>query len=368
MLPFSFINPNRNRLFLLYSMLQATYNNNTYTFYVTLQDASYHKLSNSYNFLFKFTNDMSGAVKWGYGQNVTVNDRYCKLDIHSTESGTVAESVFGGVVNFSPNGYWKYEIYVTYGALTACGAPNPTEAGTWDCTNVAGTSIDSGNMNVDVYEITTLSADTYTIEEYTTCDPPPTGTIGNEISQVISSRVCDGTDVNPPRYLLFTRVVRNVNTNTFFIDSLATVGSQIRIYNTNRTYTHNITTQPENIEINIECDSSYASYTVELWKGGSLIDTYNNISPLSSNASFESKEILASNNYYTNPTGLCSNQVTEGSIFFGWKAQDNTVGSDYLTGHPLEIGKLLVSEQVGEEQVQYTEREAPATTNYIYNE
>ena len=65
---------------------------------------------------------------------------------------------------------------------------------------------------------------------------------------------------------------------------------------------------------------------------------------------------------------MCSNQVTEGSIFFGWKAQDNTVGSDYLTGHPLEIGKLLVSEQVGEEQVQYTEREAPATTNYIYNE
>tara|TARA_R110000803_G_scaffold113125_1_gene181505 strand:- start:4 stop:1056 length:1053 start_codon:yes stop_codon:yes gene_type:complete len=350
-------------------MLQATYNNNTYTFYVTLQDASSNKLSNSYNFLLKFTNDMSGAVKWGYGQNVTVNDRYCKLEIHSTESGTVAESVFGGVVNFDPNGYWKYEIYlVASGTGSNCGLPNPTEVGTWDCTNVAGTSIDSGNMNVDVYEIITLSADTYTIDDYTTCDPPPTGTpSGYQLTQVISSRVCDTTDANPPRYLLFTRVVRNVNTNTFFIDSLATVGSQIRIYNSTRTYTHNITTQPENIEINIDCNPEGQIYTVELWKGGSLIDTYNNISPLSSNVYPSAKAILASNNYYTNPTGLCSNQVTEGSIFFGWRSQDNTV-NDYVQAFPLEIGKLLVSEQVGEEQVQYTEREAPASTNYIYND
>ena len=368
MLPFFFI-PNKNTLFLLYTMLQAEYNNNTYTFYVTLQDVAYFKLNNDYNFLFKFTNDMSGAVKWGYGQNKVVYDRYSKLEINSTAAGTVAESVFGGVVNFEPNGYWKYEIYlVAQGTgLTPCDLPNPTEAGTWDCTNVAGTSIDSGNMNVDVYEIITLSADTYKIDEYTTCDPPPTGQPFYQISQIISSKVCDTTDANPPRYLLFTRVVRNVNTNTFFIDSLATVGSQIRIYNTNRTYTHNITTQPENIEINIECDFAYASYTVELWKGGSLIDTYNDISPLSSNVYPESKAILASNNYYTNPTGLCSNQVTEGSIFFGWRSQDNT-GNDYMQGWPLEIGKLLVSEQVGEEQVQYTEREAPPSTNYIYNE
>ena len=244
--------------------------------------------------------------------------------------------------------------------------PNPNEVGTWDCTNLAGTSIDSGNMNVDVYEIKALVADTYKIDGYTTCFPPPTGppTV-NPISQVILTKVCDTTDANPPRHLLFTRVVRNVNTNTFFINSIAEVDSQIKIYNTVRTYTYNISTQPEEVEINIQVNGGY---TVELWKGGSLIDTYNDISPLSSATAPAGQAILASNNHYSNPTSLCDNQVTEGSIFFGWRAQDNSIGDYFSSDFPLEIGKLLVSEQIGEEQVQYTEREAPPSTNYIYNE
>ena len=353
MLPFSFINPNRNTLFLLYSMLQATYNNNTYTFYTTLQDVSYNKLNSSFNFLFKFTNDMSGDVKWGYGQNVTISDRYCKFDIYSTRAGTVDESVFGGVVNFDPNGYWKYEIYlVSQGTGDNCGLPNPTEFGTWDCTSAVGTSIDSGDMNVDVYVITTLPADTYTIDEYTTCDPPPTGTSYYQLSQEIYDKG------NAPRRLQFTRVVRNLYTNTYFIDCVDSVGYQIKIYNANRTYVHNITTNPEQVEINIECDSVYPSYTVELREGVGLLETYNDITPLSSDVYPESKSILASNNYYDN---------SPGSIFFGWRSQDNT-GNDYMQGTPLEIGKLLVSEQVGEEQVQYNQHESPKETNYIYNE
>ena len=101
-------------------MLQAKYNNNTYTFYVTLADAAYTSLS-SLSFLFKFTNDMSGAVKYGYGQNGIINERYCKFEIYSTAGGTIAESVFGGVVNFNPNGYWKYEIMLTDGSFDPCG-------------------------------------------------------------------------------------------------------------------------------------------------------------------------------------------------------------------------------------------------------
>ena len=345
-------------------MLQATYNNNTYTFYVTLQDVAYLKLNNSYNFLFKFTNDMSGAVKWGYGQNITVSDRYCKLEINSTQAGTVAESVFGGVVNFEPNGYWKYEIYlVASGTGENCGLPNPTEVGTWDCINTAGTSIDRGNMNVDVYEITSLSADTYTIGDYSTCYPPPANP-NYQISQVISSKNCN-IESEYPRYLLFTRVVRNVSTNTFFINSLAEIGSQIRIYNSNRTYTHNITTQPEAVEINIDCIPEEQIYNVELWKDSLLVDTYNDISPLSSNVYPSAKAILASNNYYIDYD--CDNQIIEGSIFFGWRSRDNTT-NDYMQGYPLEVGKLLVSEQVGEEQVQYNQHESPKDTNYIYND
>ena len=361
MLPFSFINPNRNALFLLYNMLQATYNNNTYTFYVTLQDVSVTKLTSSaFKFLFKFTNDISGDVKWGYGQNATIADRYCKFDIFSTSAGTVAESVFEGIVNLEPNGYWKYEVYVVSGDFSPCGAPNPTQFGTWDCTNVVGTSIDSGDMNVDVYQITTLPDDTYTIDEYSTCDPAPTGTpSGYQLSQVIYNKADD------LRRLLFTRVVRNATTNTFFIDVITDtdlIDYDIKIYNSNRTYVHNITTDPEVVEINIECDSVYPSYTVELWRGGSLLERYNDITPLSSNVYPDSKSILASNNYHQ------GNPVIEGSIFFGWRAQDNTVDSDYQQGNPLEIGKLLVSEQVGEEQVQYNQHESPKDTNYIYND
>tara|TARA_R110000737_G_scaffold142468_1_gene173146 strand:- start:1004 stop:2011 length:1008 start_codon:yes stop_codon:yes gene_type:complete len=335
-------------------MLQATYNNNTYTFLVTLQDVTSTKLSSSFSFLFKFTNDISGDVKWAYGQNATFSFRYCKFDIYSTAAGTVAESVFGGVVNFEPNGYWKYEIYLTDGDFSPCGNPNPNEVGTWDCTNVAGTSIDSGDMNVDVYEITTLPNDTYTIDEYSTCDPPPTGSpSGYQLSQVIDIKY-------GLRRLLFTRVVRNINTNTYFINAFGSIGYDIKIYNANRTYVHNITTNPEVVEINIECDT--ASYTVELWDGGVLQETYNDITPLASNVYPESQSILASNNYHG------EDPVADGSIFFGWRAQDNVVGSDYVQGPPLEIGKLLVSEQVGEEQVQYNQHESPKDTNYIYNE
>jgi len=346
-------------------MLQAEYNNNTYTFYVTLQDVMYFTITDSYSYLFKFTNDLSGDVKWAYGQNAIIKDRYCQFDIYSTKSGTITEDVFGGVVDFQDNGYWKYEIYITDGASTPCGNPNPTEFGTWECTNLAGTSIDSGSMDVDVYEIDDLPADTYQIDEYSTCEPPPTGSpSGYILTQVISNKSCE---VSGQRDLLFTRVVRNVDTNTFYINSTADVGSDIVIYNSHRTYTHKITANPESVEINIECNPKYQIYTVELRNLKFLVDTYNDITPLSSNTTPESETILASNNYYQDLEG-CNNQQVNGSIFFAWRGQGNTVVSDYVTPTPLEVGKLLVNEQVGEEQVQYKEHSTVKGTNYIYNE
>jgi len=349
-------------------MLQAEYNNNTYTFYVTLQDVMYFTITDSYSYLFKFTNDLSGDVKWAYGQNAIIKDRYCQFDIYSTKAGSLDESVFGGVVNFEPNGYWKYEIYLTDGGFSPCGNPNPTEFGTWECTNLAGTSIDSGNMDVDVYEIDDLPADTYQIDEYSTCEPPPTGSpSGYILTQVISNKSCE---VSGQRDLLFTRVVRNVNTNTFYINSTADVGSEIRIYNSARTYIHTITTNPESVEIDILPTYNGAQpqiYTVELWKDRSLVDIYNDIHPLSTATVPETKTILASNNYYQDLEG-CNNQQVNGSIFFAWRGQGNTVGADYVTPTPLEVGKLLVNEQVGEEQVQYKEHSTVKGTNYIYNE
>jgi len=58
--------------------------------------------------LFKFTNDMTKAVKYSYGIiNGTPNDRYVK----HTFSHNTTDGVFTGRVNFKPYGYWSYEVY-----------------------------------------------------------------------------------------------------------------------------------------------------------------------------------------------------------------------------------------------------------------
>jgi len=58
-------------------------------------------------YLYKFTNDMLGTVKYAYGVTGTSNDRYIE---HSfTHNST--ENIFTGAVNMKPFGYWRYEVY-----------------------------------------------------------------------------------------------------------------------------------------------------------------------------------------------------------------------------------------------------------------
>ena len=56
-------------------MLHAQYDNTKYVFYVTTSDAQSYTSSTSstLGYLFKFTNDMTGDVKWGYGQDQYVS-------------------------------------------------------------------------------------------------------------------------------------------------------------------------------------------------------------------------------------------------------------------------------------------------------
>ena len=49
---------------------------------------------------------MSENVVYAYGQGQAVNDRYTKVEIISG-----VNSVYTGTVNFSPSGYWTYEIF-----------------------------------------------------------------------------------------------------------------------------------------------------------------------------------------------------------------------------------------------------------------
>jgi hypothetical protein len=63
--------------------------------------------SSQLRFLAKFTNDLSGSVKYAYGQNQTINDRFTKLEF----THNAVEIVFSGLINFKPYGFWKYELY-----------------------------------------------------------------------------------------------------------------------------------------------------------------------------------------------------------------------------------------------------------------
>tara|TARA_Y100000004_G_scaffold193180_1_gene255202 strand:- start:6 stop:497 length:492 start_codon:yes stop_codon:yes gene_type:complete len=92
-------------------MLQATYKSSPYVFYVSTEDNRIDTTVTTaqIRYLFKLTNDMSKAVKYGYGQNQTVYDRYTKMELKHKAVG--AENVYNGEVDLVPNGYWQYEIY-----------------------------------------------------------------------------------------------------------------------------------------------------------------------------------------------------------------------------------------------------------------
>jgi len=93
-------------------MLHITYGSNA-DFYVTTEDQRIDtSVANSrILLLFKFTNDMTGTVKYCYGKSTTFSDsvynRYTKVTVdHST-----GDNAYGSRINFKPYGFWHYEIY-----------------------------------------------------------------------------------------------------------------------------------------------------------------------------------------------------------------------------------------------------------------
>ena len=158
MLPFFFI-PNKNRLFLLYTMLQAIYQEPIYTFYVTTEDRRINRSVPAANlwFLFKFTNNMSGAVKWSYGQNAVVYDRYTKVEFTQVDIPTQQpEDPFLGLIDLWENGYWNYEVYecsseTVITVLNSYNAPLdptiPSSAGSWVAKDPSGNVLESKDFD-----------------------------------------------------------------------------------------------------------------------------------------------------------------------------------------------------------------------------
>tara|TARA_R110000751_G_scaffold3202_2_gene16163 strand:- start:1308 stop:1838 length:531 start_codon:yes stop_codon:yes gene_type:complete len=66
-------------------------------------------------YLFKFTNDMTGDVVYVYPENEVSyiqNDRYfTAYFLGSNVANDFATLGVDGIINFIPNGYWKYEVY-----------------------------------------------------------------------------------------------------------------------------------------------------------------------------------------------------------------------------------------------------------------
>ena len=81
----------------------------TISSYLTLEEKRIHTSvdASKVRYLFKFTNDMTGTVKYAYGAKTTTNDRYVKnIFAHNT-----TEDIFAGRINFKPYGFWNYEVY-----------------------------------------------------------------------------------------------------------------------------------------------------------------------------------------------------------------------------------------------------------------
>jgi len=81
----------------------------TISSYLTLEEKRIHTAvaASNIKYLFKFTNDMTATVKYGYGKKYTTNDRYVKNTfVHNT-----SEDLYTSKINFKPYGFWYYEVY-----------------------------------------------------------------------------------------------------------------------------------------------------------------------------------------------------------------------------------------------------------------
>jgi hypothetical protein len=81
----------------------------TISSYLTLEEKRIHTAvdASKVRYLFKFTNDMTGTVKYCYGRKTTTNDRYVRNSfLHRT-----SEDLYTHYINFKPYGFWKYEVY-----------------------------------------------------------------------------------------------------------------------------------------------------------------------------------------------------------------------------------------------------------------
>ena len=365
-------------------MLQATYSSNNGTpmyFYVSTEDRRYNTDVDDatyLRYLFKFTNNMDGRVVYAYGQNQEVYERYTKVTFyhHSTED------VFLGRVNFEPNGYWNYKVYevssLTKGLALSCStapssAQGASEAGKdtghigyYTISNPAGDVISTlrftGENDTYDQELTELDAGTYVCRIYNGCD-----------DLVLNSGFIVGTQQaqsDDARWLEITAVDQTTTGTTYSIVSRMPVGHSYAFLRSVGGATEeqitNITSKPQTTTHTFTQYDPFANNLLELdaynQTGGSagggavILDNPINLNPITQPSSiYGIIGNLAVSNVSTDAGG---NVLSKGKVWYcvvnGTSASSTTQGYYTLQG-VVEQGKLYVSEESGEEQVQYLE-------------
>tara|TARA_R100001244_G_scaffold96051_1_gene72007 strand:- start:1218 stop:2264 length:1047 start_codon:yes stop_codon:yes gene_type:complete len=348
-------------------MLEAKYKDIKYTFNITTKDVS-TIVSPFMVFLFRFTNDMTGDVKWSYGQNAVVRNRYTTVDFFHY----VAEDMFTGRINFNPNGYWKYDVYQIpfyegVPVLDECNAINPL-AINWNIKNLASTLLDSGTFDLYDYKISGLTADKspYNLNLYPGCPQ----------AEILPATVLYKTQaLNPERFVHVDKITQTPTGIVVDIYSTSPQRSFIEFTPTsggNSITTPITTTTPYNISIflpDLSSGLTGTNYDFKLYVDNALIDTYNTIvSETKPSGNTNNATVLFVNNDYETGWGggtdLGSAFFTAQYLLFNVDVPEGTTFEDLK----VEVGKLLVEETEGEEQVRYTQNEEPEGTNYIYNE
>lgn len=103
-------------------MIHVTYGNNLIA-YLSLEDQRINQSvdKDKIRYLFKFTNDLTKAIKYSYAESLTHNERYVKCEfIHDLN-----DDLYMYKINLKPYGYWKYEVYeVSWTGAVAISAGN----------------------------------------------------------------------------------------------------------------------------------------------------------------------------------------------------------------------------------------------------
>lgn len=376
-------------------MLQAIYQEPKYIFYVTTEDRRINRSLPVANlrYLFKFINNMSGAVKWSFGQNQEVFDRYTKVEFYANDTAAKQpEDPYLGLIDLWENGYWNYEVYecsseTVIPVLTNCNAPlSPlADFGSFTVSDFAGNILVS-----EVFSGTQSIFYSYYVDNLDGTNDSPT--IVNPIFQLSSCGVQLGSSgirvkqqVLPEGILPYTTFANCVQTSTgitFDVISTMPIGYSYsfnqNIAPPNEFGITNITTNPQTTSHSIAQLTNAAANLVEMFSytlpggaagggGTNFATTYDIYSHKKPPIKFGKVAVLMTNHEYLDESGNVTKKGNGWIMAVNGETHNSTSSGLLNINGEVEEGKLYVEETAGSEEVQYLERGGQVLSLIITN-